>query len=123
MIMDAEIPLSKSYFRISEVSKILGVKPYVIRFWESEFKTVRPIRTKADQRLYRKQDVQELLNIKNLLYEELFTIKGAKKQLLARKQTHTHQISESIIRQKLEAMKDGLLQIQELLKSGHNKAG
>jgi DNA-binding transcriptional MerR regulator len=121
--MDAEIPLSKSYFRISEVSKILGVKPYVIRFWESEFKTVRPIRTKADQRLYRKQDVQELLNIKNLLYEELFTIKGAKKQLLARKQTHTHQISESIIRQKLEAMKDGLLQIQELLKSGHNKAG
>lgn len=123
MIMDAEMPLSKSYFRISEVSKILGVKPYVIRFWESEFKTVRPIRTKADQRLYRKQDVQELLNIKNLLYEELFTIKGAKKQLLARKQTHTLQISESIIRQKLEAMKDGLLQIQELLKSGHNKAG
>jgi DNA-binding transcriptional MerR regulator len=121
--MDAEIPLSKSYFRISEVSKILGVKPYVIRFWESEFKTVRPIRTTADQRLYRKQDVQELLNIKHLLYEEFFTIKGAKRQLLARKQSNAFQISETSIRQKLEAAKEVLLQIQELLKSGDSKAG
>jgi DNA-binding transcriptional MerR regulator len=79
--MDIPI-LDKEYFRIGEVSKILGVKPYVVRYWESEFKTVKPVRTKSDQRLYRKKDVQELLTIKNLLYEDHFTISGAKKQLL-----------------------------------------
>ena len=71
----------KNYFRIGEVGKILGVEPYVVRYWESEFKTVRPIRTKSDQRLYRRKDVEQLLEIKNLLYEEMFTIAGAKKRL------------------------------------------
>lgn len=78
--MSVTIP-DKSYFRIGEVGKILGVEPYVIRFWESEFKTVRPIRTGSDQRLYRKKDVEELLTIKILLYEDMFTIAGAKKRL------------------------------------------
>ena len=71
----------KAYFRIGEVSKILDVEPYVIRYWETEFKTVSPVRTKTAQRLYRKKDVQELLTIKNLLYAQRFTIDGAKKQL------------------------------------------
>jgi DNA-binding transcriptional MerR regulator len=78
--MDGSIP-DKSYFRIGEVSKILNVQPYVVRYWESEFKTVRPIRTSSDQRLYRRSDVAELLTIKKLLYEENFTINGARKQL------------------------------------------
>ncbi|MDA8125732.1 MAG: MerR family transcriptional regulator [Deltaproteobacteria bacterium] len=78
--MDGSIP-DKSYFRIGEVSKILNVQPYVIRYWESEFKTVRPARTRSDQRLYRRRDVEELLTIKKLLYEENFTINGARKQL------------------------------------------
>ena len=71
----------KLYFRIGEVGKILGVEPYVIRFWESEFKTVKPVRTRSDQRLYRKKDVEDLLTIKTLLYEDMFTIAGAKKKL------------------------------------------
>jgi len=71
----------KNYFRIGEVSKILGVEPYVVRYWESEFRTVRPVRTRSDQRLYRKKDVEQLLTIKNLLYGELFTIAGARKKL------------------------------------------
>jgi len=120
--MDAVIPLGKAYFRISAVSKILGVKPYVIRFWESEFQSVRPIRTKSDQRLYRRQDIQELLTIKALLYEEFFTIKGAKRQLVIRKAAHTPSIDETSIKRKLEAAKEGLSQIRELLKGGHNKA-
>ena len=78
--MDGSIP-DKSYFRIGEVSKILNVQPYVVRYWESEVKTVRPIRTRSDQRLYRRRDVLELLTIKKLLYEENFTINGARKQL------------------------------------------
>jgi DNA-binding transcriptional MerR regulator len=78
--METIIP-DKAYFRIGEVSKILDVEPYVIRYWETEFKTVSPVRTKTAQRLYRRKDVQELLTIKNLLYAQRFTIDGAKKQL------------------------------------------
>ena len=72
--MTVSIP-DKSYFRIGEVSRLLGVQPYVIRYWETEFKTVKPIRTRSDQRLYRHKDVEELLMIRKLLYEENFTIK------------------------------------------------
>ena len=72
----------KNYFRIGEVSKILGVKPYVVRYWESEFVTVRPVRTRSDQRLYRKKDVEQLLAIKTLLYKEMYTIAGARKRLI-----------------------------------------
>jgi len=82
--MSVEIP-DKLYYRIGEVGRILGVEPYVIRYWESEFKTVRPIRTKSDQRLYRRQDVEELVTIKTLLYEDMFTIAGAKKRLTVMK--------------------------------------
>jgi DNA-binding transcriptional MerR regulator len=71
----------KNYFRIGEVGRILGVEPYVVRYWESEFKTVRPVRTRSDQRLYRRKDVEQLLEIKTLLYEEMYTIAGAKKRL------------------------------------------
>jgi DNA-binding transcriptional MerR regulator len=78
--MDESIP-DKSYFRIGEVSRLLHVPPYVIRYWESEFKTVKPIRTRSDQRLYRHRDVEELLLIRKLLYKENFTINGARKQL------------------------------------------
>ena len=78
--METIIP-EKAYFRIGEVSKIINVEPYVIRYWETEFKTVSPVRTKTAQRLYKKKDVQELLTIKNLLYSQRFTIDGAKKQL------------------------------------------
>ncbi len=78
--MDESIP-DKAYFRIGEVSRLLHVQPYVIRYWESEFKTVRPIRTRSDQRLYRYRDVEELLLIRKLLYKENFTINGARKQL------------------------------------------
>lgn len=85
--MSVIIP-DKSYFRIGEVGKLLGVEPYVIRFWESEFKTVRPIRSKKDQRLYRRRDVEELLTIKNLLYDDMFTIAGAKKKLAKLKKEH-----------------------------------
>lgn len=78
--MHKTIP-DKAYFRIGEVSRILEVEPYVIRYWESMFKTVRPERTRSDQRRYRRKDVEELLIIKDLLYGQRFTIAGAKKQL------------------------------------------
>jgi DNA-binding transcriptional MerR regulator len=75
-----ELP-NKLYFRIGEVAKILGVKPYVLRYWETEFSVLKPGKTPSRHRLYRKRDVETLLEIKRLLYEEGFTIAGAKKRL------------------------------------------
>lgn len=71
----------KLYFRIGEVSRIAGVPASVLRFWESEFSRIKPRRTEAGQRLYRKSDVALILTIKHLLYEQKFTIKGARKHL------------------------------------------
>jgi len=71
----------KFYFRIGEVSDIVDVPPYVLRFWETEFKQIKPKRTRAGQRMYRKQDVALVLRIKHLLYERKFTIEGARQHL------------------------------------------
>jgi len=71
----------KLYYKIGEVSHITGVEPYVLRYWESEFKIVAPGRTNSKQRLYRRKDLELILEIKKLLYEEKFTISGAKKRL------------------------------------------
>ena len=108
--MSVTIP-DKSYFRIGEVGKLLGVEPYVIRFWESEFKTVRPIRSKKDQRLYRRKDVEELLLIKTLLYDDMFTIAGAKKKLstLKKEQVSVKDDHSSVIitiKRELQAIKE-----------------
>ncbi|MGA6927392.1 MAG: MerR family transcriptional regulator [Desulfosarcina sp.] len=76
----AEIP-DKFYFKIGEVSHIAGVPPYVLRFWETEFRQIKPKRTEAGQRLYRRQDVVLVLKIKHLLYDRKFTIEGARQTL------------------------------------------
>lgn len=78
--MTIAIP-EKQYFKIGEVSEILNVEPYVLRYWESEFKILKPTRTRARQRLYHKKDLELLMEIKHLLYDEKFTIAGAKKRL------------------------------------------
>ena len=72
-----EIP-DKLYFRIGDVAKLCGVQPYVLRFWESEFSQLRPNKSGTGQRLYRKRDVEIALRIKRLLYEEGYTIAGAR---------------------------------------------
>lgn len=75
-----EIP-DKLYFRIGEVAKLAGIKPYVLRFWESEFSALGPKKSGTGQRLYRRKDVELVLEIKRLLYEKRFTIEGARKVL------------------------------------------
>jgi DNA-binding transcriptional MerR regulator len=79
----AGIP-DKFYFKIGEVSTIAGVPAYVLRFWETEFKQIKPNRTEAGQRLYRRRDVQLILQIKDLLYQRKFTIEGARQHLKKR---------------------------------------
>ncbi len=73
----------KLYFRIGEVADLTGVPAYVLRYWESEFKLLRPKKNEAGQRLYRKREVELVLRIKSLLYDERLTLEGAKKRLLA----------------------------------------
>ena len=78
-----EIP-DKLYFRIGDVAKLAGIKPYVLRFWETEFPSLGPKKSGTGHRLYRRKDVQLVFDIKQLLYEKRFTIEGARKHLEAR---------------------------------------
>src|SRR5579863_8095663 len=75
-----EIP-DKLFFRIGEVSQLVGVEPYVLRYWESEFKGLSPKKSSSGQRMFRRKDVELLLEIKRLLYDRKFTIEGARKAL------------------------------------------
>jgi DNA-binding transcriptional MerR regulator len=69
------------YYRIGEVSRMTGLKPHVLRYWESEFKVIKPYKAGSLQRLYRRKDLDIIQKIKKLLYEEGFTIAGAKKKI------------------------------------------
>ncbi len=75
-----EIP-NKLYFRIGEVSRLMGVEAYVLRYWETEFPALQPKKSGRGHRLYRRKDVELLLEIKQLLYEKRFTIEGARRHL------------------------------------------
>jgi len=77
-----EIP-ERLYFRIGDVSRLVGVKPYVLRYWETEFRGLAPRKSSTGQRLYRRRDVELLLEIKRLLYEKRYTLEGARKYLQA----------------------------------------
>ena len=76
-----QIPENKRYFRIGEVSRIVGVEPYVLRYWEGEFPQIRPLRADSLQRTYQRKDLEIILEVKRLLYEEKLTIEGARKKL------------------------------------------
>ncbi len=80
--MTAE-PAEKLYYRIGEVEAMTGVAAYVLRYWESEFRLLRPKKNPAGQRVYRRRDVDLIMRIKTLLYDERLTLEGAKKRLLA----------------------------------------
>jgi DNA-binding transcriptional MerR regulator len=80
LLSPAEIP-NKLYFKIGEVARLTGVKPYVLRYWETEFTGLGPKKSGTNQRQYRRKDVELVLEIKRLLYEKRFTIEGARKFL------------------------------------------
>jgi len=105
-----QIPDDKRYFRIGEVSRIIGVEPYVLRYWESEFPQVRPRRADSNQRTYRRKDLEIILEIKRLLYDEKLTIEGAKKKL--KQKTFK---SQNLDRAFLKEIKRGLEDILKVL--------
>lgn len=77
---ELDIP-DKTFFKIGEVAKLLDLEPYVLRYWESEFEMLAPDKTDSGQRSYRREDIELILQIRGLLYDEMFTIAGARRQL------------------------------------------
>ncbi|HVJ20989.1 MAG TPA: MerR family transcriptional regulator [Polyangiaceae bacterium] len=80
MSEERELPV-KLYYRIGEVAEIVGVEPHVLRYWETEFRSIRPQKSRKGQRIYSRRDVDKLLKVKDLLYTHGFTIAGARKRL------------------------------------------
>jgi DNA-binding transcriptional MerR regulator len=106
----SEVP-DKLFFKIGEVCELVGVEPYVLRFWETEFRFLAPGKSKSGHRVYRKKDVEMVLKIKELLYERGFTIAGARKQLSAR----SRDLKPEDRDQMLVQVRDELRQILTLL--------
>ena len=104
------IPEDRRYFRIGEASRIIGVEPYVLRYWESEFPQIRPQRAGSNQRTYQRKDLETLLEIKRLLYDEKMTIEGARQRL---KQDRASKMT--VDRQFVQSIKNELTDILKIL--------
>lgn len=112
----------KLYFRIGEVSRLCGLPSYVLRFWETEFNQLKPSKSGTGQRMYRKIDVESVLRIKKLLYDQGFTIAGARQQLRAetkRKQSPLPFAVPPPGRGELKQVRQGLREILGILNSRH----
>ena len=115
--MENPISHERLYYRIGEVSQITGIKPHVLRYWESEFKVIKPHKGGSLQRLYRRKDLDLILKIKKLLYEEGFTISGAKKKIRDLERAENKQMKLKLVERRSNG-KDHelLLAIREELK-------
>ena len=114
---DVEIP-DKLFFRIGEVSNLTRTKQYVLRYWETEFPMLKPSKSRTGHRLYRRQDVETVFEIKRLLYERGFTIEGARKHLagnLNGAEEGAEQVRSSSIGQQLKSVRRELLGILTIL--------
>jgi DNA-binding transcriptional MerR regulator len=108
----------KLYFRIGEVASLCHLPAYVLRFWESEFPQLKPVKSSTGQRMYRKRDVESVLHIKQLLYEQGFTISGARQQL--RSETKTDKSQSTIpfpahSSAEIQHIRQGLREILDML--------
>ncbi len=114
---DVLIP-DKLYFRIGEVATLCRLPAYVLRFWESEFPQLKPVKSSTGQRMYRRRDVESVLRIKELLYNQGFTIAGARQQLRSEAKTDKGQAAIPFPTQspaELQKIRQGLREILDLL--------
>jgi DNA-binding transcriptional MerR regulator len=118
--MTPRVP-DKLYFKIGEVSRIVKVKPYVLRYWETEFDLLKPGKAPSRHRLYKKRDVELLLEIKRLLYSEGFTIEGARKKLKQDKKEIRQQLrlplADARYKNTLSKIKKDLQSLHKILSS------
>ena len=108
----------KLYFRIGEVATLCHLPAYVLRFWESEFPQLKPVKSSSGQRMYRKRDVESVLHIKRLLYEQGFTISGARQQLRSESKTDKTQTAipfPSHSTPEIQHIRQGLREILSML--------
>jgi len=94
------IPVDRKYFRIGDAAQIIGVEPYVLRYWENEFSGIRPMKSKTGHRVYSRKNMEDFLRIRHLLYIEKFSVKGAQKQLRQPPRPIESQTDHSIIEEK-----------------------
>lgn len=108
----------KNYFSIGEVSRITLVKQYILRYWESEFKLLRPARRVSGQRKYTREDISRILKVKNLLYEKKYSIAGAKKFMIDEKRHGPQQIRMELgeTSKAVEALKHTKKELSDILK-------
>ena len=102
-LQSADIFGTKPFFKIGEVAKFLGVKPHVLRYWESEFPSLKPRKNPSGQRIYAKADIEAIVEIQNLLYNRRYTISGAKKMLTqpgtTERKTSVPMVEQSVFRE------------------------
>src|ERR1700704_1961866 len=121
---DVVIP-EKLYFRIGEVARLCRLPAYVLRFWETEFPQLRPVKGSTGQRMYRHKDVENVLRIKKLLYEEGFTIAGARQHLKAENKGDKKQVPLPFPERTtpdLKQIRQGLREILAMLSPRHKRA-
>lgn len=109
-----ELPVipGKRYFTIGEVSELCAVKPHVLRYWEQEFPQLKPVKRRGNRRYYQRQDVLTIRQIRSLLYDQGFTIGGARLQMSSDAQSDDSQFNQLVVR-----MIDDLEQVLDLLKA------
>lgn len=112
---DPVIP-DKLYFRIGEVSSLCRLPAYVLRFWETEFPQLKPVKSSTGQRMYRQRDVESVLRIKKLLYDQGFTIAGARQHLKAEAKTSSLPFPKQRPAESLKKVRQGLQEILVILK-------
>ena len=112
--MDTGIP-DKHYLRIGEVSAVTGLAASVLRFWESEFSFLRPMKSSSGQRLYSKKDIEQVAEIQKLLYAEKLTIEGACKRLEVRKRYHKPEQTREALAAILQDVRVELKSLRDLL--------
>ena len=108
---------TKLYYSITEVAELTNVKPHVLRYWETEFKALRPRKNRAGNRTYRAGDINLIQSIKKLLYDEGFTIAGAKKRLLQGKANPSGRSKKDKRAEAIESLKKDLLEMRKILES------
>jgi DNA-binding transcriptional MerR regulator len=105
--------LVKLYYRIGEVAHIVGVEPHVLRYWETEFRSIRPQKSHKGQRVYSRKDVEKLLRVKDLLKNQGFTIAGARKKLREPDARVETEVREEVRANPTAKMKEALSAIRE----------
>jgi DNA-binding transcriptional MerR regulator len=112
--MEVEVP-DKLYFRIGEVDELASLKPSILRFWETEFDQLNPVKSATGQRLYSRKNVELILQIRSLLYSERLTIEGARKKISERKCNKSEILDIDLKTRMLREIKEDLIRFRDSL--------